>query len=392
MKKSKTGIVFCVGGLETLDYFSYKMEEGAQNYGYDTYIMDINTPDTYLSGELDKFTDRETCVAVFFNQLGTMLSDYDGRNYWMSRGVETYTIEVDHPRNFKDVLSNPIEGLNVISIDRKHKAFIERFYPAVKNVFFLPNGGAGETENNGIKPLAQRSIDVLYVGDCQQPVDGLPDIDLFDDKGGAFYKSTVGLLLSEPWHTTEEAIEAFFIKNGIKVTDEVLLYLNSTIAIYIETYVRREWKLYMMRTLDEKGITVEVYGNNWINPNYTYSNRIHIHDRVSSKKCNELISDAKITLNCMPWFKDGASERAFNTMQNGSLCFIDPSGYLKERFENKKDLVFFEVNDPRGLADSIKYYLNNIDEAQTIADRGLEKSLSDTWSERLKTIVEGAFI
>ena len=39
---------------------------------------------------------------------------------------------------------------------------------------------------------------------------------------------------------------------------------------------------------------------------------------------------AKITLNVMPWFKNGAHDRVFNAMLNGSVSLTDGSVYLDD--------------------------------------------------------------
>ena len=171
--------------------------------------------------------------------------------------------------------------------------------------------------------------------------------------------------------------------------DETLREFYTSVSIFIETYVRREWKQKMIRVLDEAGLSIEIYGRNWDAPDYNPSEHIHIHERISSEECNEKIADAKITLNCMPWYKRGSSERPFNTMLNGSLCFIDASEYLLERFEDGKEISFFDIQKPEELAQKLKYYLEHLDEAQEIADRAYDiVKENDTWECRLKTILK----
>lgn len=43
-----------------------------------------------------------------------------------------------------------------------------------------------------------------------------------------------------------------------------------------------------------------------------------------------MLADAKVSLNVMPWFKDGAHDRVFNSILNGAVCVTDPSRYLEE--------------------------------------------------------------
>ncbi len=49
--------------------------------------------------------------------------------------------------------------------------------------------------------------------------------------------------------------------------------------------------------------------------------------------CLKAISQAKISLNVMPWFKEGAHDRVFNSMLNGAVCFTDWSLYFEENMK-----------------------------------------------------------
>lgn len=323
----------------------------------------------------------------FFNQIGLLLTDDFGNNYWDAHQIPVYSFQVDHPRNFSDAMINPIRMLRVLSIDKNHKDFVRRFFPRVTGCYFLPNGGTQEVRE--IKPLQERTIDVLYVGGCQSPVVSFPLLEFFEDKGSDFYRSVISELLQNPSLTIEDAMEKYFLDRAIRISDEDLLKLFTSISVYIETYVRREFKQAMLQTLDRRGIHVDIYGGGgWENNSYEYGEKICFHSKITSKECNEKIGDAKITLNCMPWYKDGSSERPFNSMLNGSLCMIDKSDYLLERFTDGTGICFFDLQKPEELADKIEYYLSHLDEAQEIANRGYAITTeNDTWENRLKTIL-----
>ena len=383
-------LIFVKGALEPLDYFTDQMIEAAEKMNRTYYVIDISKPETYNGPSLDAFVSEHACLAIMFNQVGIMFEDAPGVNYWDAKEIPVFSMQVDHPRNFADAMLDPIQMLHVLSIDRNHVKFIRRFFLKVNRDFFLPNGGAmsGSVKETGYKKLKDRSIDILIVGDCQQEVTAFPRIDVFDDGGELFFRHSVQTMMDNPSLTTEEAMESFFKEYGFDVPDETLREFYTSVSIYVETYVRREWKQKMIRVLDKAGLSIEIYGQNWSAPDYNLSEGIHIHERVSSAECNEKISNAKITLNCMPWYKRGTSERPFNTMLNGSLCFMDESEYLLERFEDGKDICFFDIRKPEELAGKLKYYLEHLDEAQGIADKAYDiVKENDTWECRLKTIL-----
>lgn len=90
---------------------------------------------------------------------------------------------------------------------------------------------------------------------------------------------------------------------------------------------------------------IVIYGKGWDARDEAWQPNVSINARISSEECNRMLGKAKIGLNCMPWFKDGCSERVFNIMLNGAVCLTDTSKYLLERFEHGNELVFYNLED-----------------------------------------------
>lgn len=75
--------------------------------------------------------------------------------------------------------------------------------------------------------------------------------------------------------------------------------------------------------------------------------------------CAEAIADARISLNVMPWFKDGTHDRVFTAMLQHTLSLTDDSGYLRENFTDKKELVFYSLEKREELPELVKKLLEN---------------------------------
>ena len=309
-------------------------------------------------------------------------------NFWEKNNVPVYSFLVDHPRNFGDMLNQPIQGFHLICQDKKHKAFVERYYPKVKKIYFIPNGGA---QTVSLKPFSERSIDILYCGDCQEKVVAFPNLEFFSDKGAEFYGKCVFLMQNKPLLTTEEAIETCIKEYFPNVDDDSLRQINEVIAIYIEFVARRFFKQKMLRELDAAGLKVEIYGEHWEDDEYAYGDNIHIHSRISPEECNRLMGDAKITMNFQPWHKYGCSERPYNSMLNGSACLIDRSPLLEETYKDGKDILYFDMDQPKDAVVHIKKLLEEpgLITLESIASLGYEKSKnSETWGSRAQTILD----
>ena len=380
-------LIFFYCPLDALRYFMDELAKCAGERGIDYLIADVSDPDSYKISKLDGFLSDKVPTFMFtMNQAGIMLFDKDG-NYWKKRGIPVFDFIQDHPRNYEDVLFNPPCDIKAICLDQNNIKFIKRFYPGIKDIFFMPNGG---TEVRGFIPFKDRSIDVLYMGGCQQPVEGFPKINGLPDDGIPFFMEVLEKLKTNSHLTTEEAIEEWFSERNIPVSEDVLLTLNLSAAPYIENAIRRYFKLLGMHALDKAGIHVEIYGgDSWVDSKNPFSDNIHINPRISSSELNSIISDAKISLCYIPWYKKGCSEKNFDSMLNGALCVSDKNMYLSEHYNDRENIVFFDMNAPDKMVADVKWLLEHDEEAERIAHNGyLTAGKYDTWKVRFDYFVD----
>ena len=251
----------------------------------------------------------------------------------------------------------------------------------------MPNGG---TETGYALPYKDRDIDLLYTGRNQPVLTEFPKINELGNDSKKLYEYTISLMLAQPQTATQDAIELFFLQElNTEPDNELLLSLNLKAAPYIEAYVRSEFKFRTMLALDKAGIHVEIYGgDSWKSTKYPFSSNIRIHDWISSDECNRMVGRTKISLNCMPWYKEGCSERVFNNMINGAVSLTDTSTYLTERFTHGKELVFYNLDALDEMAEVVNYLLDNPDVAEGIATRGMEVARNrDTWEHRFRQVM-----
>ena len=101
-----------------------------------------------------------------------------------------------------------------------------------------------------------------------------------------------------------------------------------------------------------------------------------------------MIGNAKISLCFIPWYKNGCSEKNFDSMLNGCLVVTDRSGYLTENYRDGDNIIYFDLNNPEQMAADVKWLLDNIPQAEAIAERGFETAKEyDTWECRFEKVL-----
>ena len=137
----------------------------------------------------------------------------------------------------------------------------------------------------------------------------------------------------------------------------------------MRSYFRGE----IIKCLAEHKIPVHVFGANWEKLDCSSHDYIIKNGReVDSVTCAEAIADARISLNVMPWFKDGTHD----------------SRYLRENFTDKKELVFYSLEKREELPELVKKLLEKPEKCMEIAERGYESAVQEhTWKQREEAIL-----
>ena len=109
--------------------------------------------------------------------------------------------------------------------------------------------------------------------------------------------------------------------------------LRAAIAgmVFIDICMRSYFRGEIIKSLVEEEIPVHVFGANWDKLDCKKKEYLIPNGReVDSVTCARAIADARISLNIMPWFKDGAHDRVFTAMLQHTLSLTDDSKYLRE--------------------------------------------------------------
>ncbi len=385
-------IVLMTGGTETLDYFSRELAKGFCLLGYKIFLFDLACEEE-SSEALAHFAGFSDTILVTFNfdgiHMETSLYDGAGNLFWETRDIPCVNIAVDHPFFFPELLAIHPENFYQVSIDRMHQNYIQKFHPDVARNFFLPLGGTTLFPNGGYAPVAQRRYDVVFTGNYTPKEEFDVHINRLGEEYALFYRRILKELIEFPDRPDDIVMEQYLKKEFPDATREELRETMSNM-IFIDTYIRGYYRGRVVQTLLDGGISVHCIGKGWSRLECARPELLTWEEDLLSHDCLEKMAEAKISLNVMPWFKDGAHDRVFNAMANGSVCLTDHSRYLDETLEDGKDAVFYDLKDLERLPGQVTELLNNPEKMQTIADAGYAKALKEhTWLKRAEQLHRG---
>lgn len=394
-------IVMMEGGVETLSYFSHQMAGEFQKLGYAVFFYDLKQEES-SAGKLRKFIrPRETVLVTFnFQGLEKEAGVYrEGIGYlWDTYHIPCYNIAADHPYFYDDRLKDLPEKYRHISIDRRQKAYFEEFYPEYVSRGFLPLAGTGlrqgedeaKTGKAGAQGDAEQAApcyDVILTGNYTKLSFFEPYINWINKEYAAFYRGIIDDLLEHPACTVEEVALAHCEREmGKEPNDQLRIALHK--MIFIDLYVRNYWRGKAVRTLVNAGIPVHVVGKGWEElEDVRHPECLKLHPQTDSVTCLEMLADAKVSLNVMPWFKDGAHDRVFNSILNGAVCVTDPSCYLEEELHEGEGVCYVALQDMDALPEKVKDLLQNDSGRNEIVRRGRAiVEQKHTWAQRAKTL------
>lgn len=403
-------IVMMKGGVETLEYFSFELEKRLLELGYQVYFYDLKD-EKKSARTLRKFIRVGETALVTFNFEGLekeegVYSEREGY-VWDAYGIPCYNIAADHPYFYHDRLFDLPKKYYHISIDRYHQQYFREFYPEYKEIGFLPLAGTKfSNDDSKVYPKMQRTQDVINVNNDDmpeqksRPIDVIftgnytelsffePYINWINDEYAEFYRGIINELIDSCDETVEAAALRHCEREMGKVPYDQLRGAFHKM-IFIDLYIRNYWRGMAVKTLVDAGIKVDVVGKGWEKLEVLHPEHLILHPQTDSKTCLEMIGQAKISLNVMPWFKDGAHDRVFNSVLNGAVCVSDTSQYLWEELKEGEGICYFKLAELEKLPEKVKTLLADAELRTKIVQAG-ENVIKEkhTWANRADVLAE----
>ncbi len=382
-------LLFFTGDIETQGYFSLQIAEAMKVHGHEVFIYDLSKPWESTEKFFQFFEEGNTAL-INFNFHGMSGEQYfldeNDTMMWEALRIPSYNIVVDHPMYYHHFLEKVPSNYHHINIDKNHEAYMRRFFPEIKNGPFLPLAGTKLYPKKSNVPIACRKYDVTMVGNYCTPSTFDKYITRIDDEYTAFYHGMIEDLFTHPDKTVEEVAETHLLEELSEVPEGELKKTMAALT-FIDLYVRYTFRGRIVQKLVDAGIKVHVFGDGWELLECKRPENLLIMDSLNSEGCLKKLCQTKLSLNVMPWFKNGAHDRIFNSMLNGAVCLTDSSIYLDEILHDGKDCRLYTLADLERLPEIAKELLADPGRMQAIADSGYELAQKGhTWAHRAEVL------
>lgn len=401
-------IIMFKGGVETQEFFSVEIARALQLPWLFSNEYEIYWYDLILQSESarmlrrfyeDHKTDEFYAFTFNFNGIAGEEGLYsNGSSFWNETGIPVVNMVVDHPLYYHRYENMIPANYVQISIDENHEKYLKRFCPDIKSGGFIPLGGTGLNEKHAVVKesnylkIQDRPIDVVFTGNYTPITILRKHLEGMEQEYIDFYESILEEVKSNP-HELVEAVAERRLKEELgNLTDQQLKTCMPNM-MYVDLAVRFYYRGLAVAALADNGIKVHTYGAGWNMLECKHPENIIQGGSVDSLKCLEVISQSKLSLNVMPWFKAGAHDRIFNSMLNGAVCVSDGSTYINRKFLNHNDIEIYSLKAlkdyPEDLAENVASLLADMEHMQEMADNAYHKAVKQhSWQKRAEKIAD----
>ncbi len=354
------------GSIESLNHFTDHADAFLRKIGCETFICTLPLAKEE-EATLENFLMGGVHVVIVYDGIGMYL-----KKIYDQLGIPVVNILMDHPMTFGHCMSEPPQKYIQFSPDKNHAAFSKKYWN-VENSFFLPHMGTAPVFSGGERPISllfsggYKPVDELLneVYQESQQENGLRDT----------FSNMIDYMLMDSSMTIEEACRIVLRdRRGEEPLPKELAHIL-TQAKPVDLYIRMCYRDRVVRAILDHGIDITVIGRNWDKSDSSSYPNFHWIPVMPFAETFQYMRQSKLVLNVMPWFKDGTHDRIFNTLLLGACPVSDKSKWLEDKFQDKQDIAFYDLNELDTLPGLIEQLLQNDAMREEIIRNGQEKVL-----------------
>lgn len=355
------------GGIDALNHFTDNASAFLREIGCETFICTL--PLTKREEDrLNNFLSGGVHAVIMYDGIGMVF-----RKLYDQLEIPVVNILVDHPMTFWHCMETTPQKYIQFSPDENHVTYSKKYWN-IENSFFLPHVGTAPVFNGGERPISllfsgyYESRDDLLKEVCSKPESKMRNI----------FLNMIDYMLMDSAMTIEEACRIVLYDQEPSELAFILTQAKS-----VDMYIRMCYRDRVLRTILEHGIDITVIGEGWDKSDlFSYTN-FHWFSRIPFEETFQYMRKSKLVLNVMPWFKAGTHERIFNTLLSGACPVSDKSKWLEEKFKDKEDIAFYDLDNLEALPELIEELLQNDNLREEIIRNGREKVIHHYTTENV---------
>lgn len=303
----------------------------------------------------------------------------------------------DHPLYISYYLMVPLQDFYVLAQDGDYAAYVKQYLTTVRGAWHVPPAGvpgllAQAAEGKGQSPVTAvpKKYGLSFIGTYH---DYRARLRMIREMAAPKRRLAVRLLRKlrrDPSLPVEEAFQAVLSEAGCGGLSgrefAVRLHRMREASRAVMFYYREKIIGYLL----DAGIELHVFSDSWKDSPFAGHPRFRIHETVSYAESLDVMAQSRLSLNLMSWHKNGMTERVANAMRNGSVCISDRTVYLSERFEDGRELILFDLQNPGGLVQRLKPLLSGDGgpQVQALAQAGYAAAKKNhRWQNRAEAFI-----
>lgn len=321
-------------------YFLQQMQKEVAKLGIESQYFSLGQDPSSLEGILGRHYDG---VVDINSKLPYFVLE-DDRRFLDVLDAPFYNYIVDHPLYHHPGLIFPLKDYHAIAIDHCHKSYMEKYYPHLQQVAFLPIG-ATQSRLADVIPYEKRQIPLLFLGTyeskdgmlekfralCRKTFADLKIRQEFYDLGMALLEvmlagkeSANGERVEIPM---EEALAGIVdqekLQAGAYGTRDFAVLMNY--LYLIDKYVRNARRHKVLSYVADLKVPLTLVGEGWEKVPLAGQAQVRLLGAKRIEETYDLLADARQVLDVNPLFADGVHDRVTSAMINGCLCCSDMS-------------------------------------------------------------------
>ncbi len=358
-------------GIESFNYFTDEIDKELKKLGHETFILDLrdanNTPGHSLR-DLYYFTKAPVDAAIGYDQMPVTGPAYV--ELWNDLNIPVISIFMDPPFRFGNYNRSLPKAYLRFCCDVEHVTWCKRFCSdTMPNVYFLPHGAT--VPDKEAPSWENKKYDILFSGTYYRPENYIKNIR--EKYSGAVQKilfEAIDFMKAYPSISFPEAVDRILSYADYNADDLTRLSVMES-GEEADWFIRMYYREKVINSVLESGRDLWIVGRGWENyPKYNHPHLHHISERIPFADSLDIMADAKINLNVMPWYKDGTHDRVFNTLLRNSIPLTDPSTYLKEHFKDHDSIYYYNLTELNIIPETIEDILNNPENAKAVIEKG----------------------